>query len=108
MFQDKKWKSSSDLESIEVQGFKDLGFVFDKKELKQSLSNVIPGLREKKQNEEENEGNIARPYLSEAWCVKRLSTPPSFDWKEKKSKAEMKDQLRFWARAVACNVRQEC
>jgi hypothetical protein len=107
MFQDKRWKSSSDLESIEVQGFKDLGFVFDKKELKESLSTVIPGLREKKQNEEENEEKIARPYLSEAWCFER-STTPSIDWKEKKSTAEMKDQLRFWARAVACNVKQEC
>ncbi|KAJ3700927.1 hypothetical protein LUZ61_004632 [Rhynchospora tenuis] len=106
-FQDKKWRSSSDLESIEVQGFKDLGFVFDKKELKEGLVNVIPGLREKNQDEEENEEKITRPYLSEAWSVQR-SAPPSFDWREKKSKAEMKDQLRFWARAVACNVRQEC
>ncbi|KAF3328825.1 hypothetical protein FCM35_KLT05903 [Carex littledalei] len=106
MFQDKRWKGSSDLESIEVQGFKDLGFSFDKKELKESLANVIPGLRKKNQNEEEDEKKITRPYLSEAWYVDR-SAPPRFDWIEKKSKAEMKDQLRFWARAVACNVRQE-
>ncbi|KAJ3694487.1 hypothetical protein LUZ60_009967 [Juncus effusus] len=111
-FQEKKWKSSSDLESIEVQGFKDLGFVFDKEDLKESLATVIPGLREKKEKETEEEGEeegkITRPYLSEAWNVKRTLTTPSFKLMEKRSADEIKDQLRFWARAVACNVRQEC
>jgi hypothetical protein len=27
---------------------------------------------------------------------------------EARSAAEVKDQLRMWAQAVACNVRQEC
>ncbi|KAG8052774.1 hypothetical protein GUJ93_ZPchr0001g29798 [Zizania palustris] len=42
-----KWKSSNDLESIEVQGFKDLGFVFDQEELRESLVDVLPGLYSK-------------------------------------------------------------
>ncbi|KAL6645500.1 hypothetical protein ACP70R_017108 [Stipagrostis hirtigluma subsp. patula] len=41
-FHDKKCKSSSYLESIEAQGFKDLGFVFDKKELRENLAYVLP------------------------------------------------------------------
>lgn len=34
-----------------------------------------------------------------------VSTPPSVP---KDSRKEMKDQIKFWARAVASNVRQEC
>ena len=34
-----------------------------------------------------------------------LATPPRVP---KDSRKEMKDQIKFWARAVASNVRQEC
>lgn len=105
-FQEKKWKSLSDLEFIEVQGFKDLGFVFDEEgSTTASLANVIPGLRDKKAGE--GDDKVTRPYLSEAWFVQR-SAPPMMKWVDKRSAADMKEKLKFWARAVACNVRQEC
>ncbi|XP_072998705.1 uncharacterized protein [Typha latifolia] len=109
-FQERKWNSLSDLESMEVQGFKDLGFVFDKEGLNENLANVIPGLRGKRASNDDDDGgndNVIRPYLSEAWFVQR-SAPPILKLVDKRSGVDMKDQLKFWARAVACNVRQEC
>uniref|UniRef100_A0ACD5VFL8 Uncharacterized protein n=1 Tax=Avena sativa TaxID=4498 RepID=A0ACD5VFL8_AVESA len=131
-FQDKKWKSSSALESIEVQGFKDLGFVFDQEELRESLADVLPGLRDSSKaaksssgsvsgsgsasdNDDANsdaggsDGIVRRPYLSEAWQHgARSASAIRLQQADARSAAEMKDQLRMWAQAVACNVRQEC
>ncbi|CAL9170669.1 unnamed protein product [Musa hybrid cultivar] len=103
--QGKKWRSYSDLESFEIQGFKDLGFVFDEEASKAGLSDVIPGLRERR-NSDDGHGRVPRPYLSEAWFVER-SAPPRLEWAEKRSATDMKEQLRFWARAVACNAKQD-
>jgi hypothetical protein len=106
---DKKmmWKSSSDMESMEVQGFKDLGFVFDKEELRENLADVLPGLK----NDDHHNGSVRRPYLSEAWHHDDRRQPPALirvQSEARSSAEEMKDQLRMWAQAVACNVRQEC
>jgi hypothetical protein len=59
---------------------------------------------------------VPRPYLSEAWQHGARSAPPlttsasaiKLQQADARSAAEMKDQLRMWAQAVACNVRQEC
>ncbi|CAD6233738.1 unnamed protein product [Miscanthus lutarioriparius] len=98
-FQDKKWKRSSDLESIEVQ-----------EELRASLADVLPGLKQqtKSKSQSQSQGQSSsssprRPYLSEAWQQVRRPALARVQ-----SAAEMKDQLRMWAQAVACNVRQEC
>jgi hypothetical protein len=132
-FLDKRWKSSSALESIEVQGFKDLGFVFDQEELRESLADVLPGLKTRtssnsgsgsaSDNDDANDAGqdeevVPRPYLSEAWQHGARSAPPltssasasaiRLQQADARSAAEMKDQLRMWAQAVACNVRQEC
>lgn len=96
---DKKCKSSSDLESMEVQGFRDLGFVFEQEELRESLTDVLPGLKQ----QQTQSPRRRRPYLSEAWHQVRRPALARVQ-----SAAEMKDQLRMWAQAVACNVRQEC
>ena len=107
-FQEKKWKSLSDLELEELQGFKDLGFVFDNVQLSASLMKVVPGLRQQKMAANENENdNTRRPYLSEAWLLRRSETP-KLRWANQKSVEDKKEQLRSWVRAVACNVRQEC
>ncbi|KAL6850260.1 hypothetical protein ACP4OV_020887 [Aristida adscensionis] len=108
---DKKWKSSSDLESIEVQGFKDLGFVFDKEELRENLAVVLPGLRGGKVKAagagDGDSSGVRRPYLSEAWQhVERSAAAAAI--RVQPDAAGMKDQLRMWAQAVACNVRQDC
>lgn len=106
----KSWKSLSDLEIEEVQGFMDLGFVFNKDEMNPSILNIIPGLQEKRpeeKQEDEEHDRVRRPYLSEAWLVQR-SDPPKLNLVDRGSAVDMKQQLKAWARTVASNVRQEC
>lgn len=106
----KSWKSLSDLEIEEVQGFMDLGFVFNKDEMNPSILNIIPGLQEKRpeeKQEDEEPDRVRRPYLSEAWLVQR-SDPPKLNLVDRGSAVDMKQQLKAWARTVASNVRQEC
>ncbi|WVZ01239.1 hypothetical protein V8G54_027308 [Vigna mungo] len=100
-------RSLSDLEYEEVQGFKDLGFSFEKETLSPSLANILPGLQEKKRDETEEDKAARRPYLSEAWLVQSCA-PPIPNWASNKSAGDMKQQIKFWARAVASNVHQEC
>lgn len=106
MNQLKSQMSFKELESEELQGFKDLGFDLDKKELSPNVVRIIPGLQEKVE-----ENRTARPYLSEAWAA-HSSAPPVPRWGGKRptvrSTEDMKAQIKFWARAVASNVRQEC
>ncbi|PIA35075.1 hypothetical protein AQUCO_03600024v1 [Aquilegia coerulea] len=99
-------KSPSELEIEEVQGFKDLGFDFEKIDLNPTVKNIIPGLQIKKPDDW-NEQKVRRPYLSEAWIVQR-STPLMPDWIDPGSAGDIKKQLKYWARAVASNMRQEC
>ena len=100
-------RSLSDLEFEEVQGFKDLGFSFEKETLSPSLASILPGLQEKKRDETEEDKAARRPYLSEAWLVQSCA-PPIPNWASHKSSGDMKEQIKFWARAVASNVHQEC
>ncbi|XP_058092339.1 uncharacterized protein LOC131238749 [Magnolia sinica] len=98
------WKSMSDLEFEEVQGFMDLGFIFNKEDISPSVLNMIPGLQEKRPIDGDK---VRRPYLSEAWVV-QTSDPPILNWVYRKSAVDMKEQLKVWARTVASNVRREC
>lgn len=94
MNQLRKQKSSSIVESKRLQDF---GFDIKKKDTSNPRKiSTIPGLREK------------HPlYLSEArWT--HSSAPPVPKWGGNKSTEAMKEQIKFWARAVACNVHQEC
>ncbi|XP_020203646.1 uncharacterized protein LOC109789162 [Cajanus cajan] len=100
-------RSVSDLEFEEVQGFKDLGFSFEKETLSPSLASILPGLQEKRRDETEEDKAHRRPYLSEAWLVQSCA-PPIPNWASHKSAGDMKEQIKFWARAVASNVHQEC
>ncbi|GER35965.1 hypothetical protein STAS_12277 [Striga asiatica] len=66
----KSHKSLINLEYEELQGFKDLGFDFDEKELSPKVISTIPALQEKRDIIKEDEGKSARarrPYLSESW-----------------------------------------
>ncbi|XP_020594601.1 uncharacterized protein LOC110034698 [Phalaenopsis equestris] len=96
----KKWRSLGDLETMELQGFRDLGFVFDETE---GLFRCIRGRKE----EEEEDGGMKSSYLPAAWLTRR-SAPPMVLGLGFWSGEEMKEQLRFWARAVAFTVRQDC
>lgn len=100
-------KSLSDLEFEEVQGFKDLGFSFKKEAINPNVANVIPGLQQKNREEREEEKAVRRPYLSEAWLLQSCP-PPIPICTSNKSPEDMKAHIKFWARAVASNVRQEC
>ncbi|CAL0326538.1 unnamed protein product [Lupinus luteus] len=97
-------RSLSDLELEEVQGFKDLGFSFEKEALSPSLANIIPGLQEKNRDETEEDKAARGPYLSEAWLVQTCAPPMPPNWDSDKSSTCMKEQIKFWARAVASNV----
>ncbi|XP_039025668.1 uncharacterized protein LOC120159067 [Hibiscus syriacus] len=99
-------KSHSDLAFQELQGFKDLGFTFDDGDLSPDVVNILPGLQGTKIDELE-QGKVRKPYLSEAWLVQGPA-PPLPACVTKNSAEDMKAQIRFWARAVATNVRQEC
>ncbi|MQL80028.1 hypothetical protein Taro_012479 [Colocasia esculenta] len=103
-FQVKKWRSFGDLGTEEVQCLRDLGFVLDDGSVTPGMLEVMLGLRG---GELEGTKVVRRPYLPEAWLVER-SEPPALDWVGGGSAAYVKEQLRFWAQAVAYNVRQEC
>ncbi|XVF18771.1 hypothetical protein REPUB_Repub11eG0052100 [Reevesia pubescens] len=101
-------KSHSDLAFQELQGFKDLGFTFDKEDLSPGLVNILPGLQENKIQDDLKRDKVRRPYLSEAWHVQSHAPPnPIPNCVSKNSAEDIKAQLKFWARAVATNVRQE-
>ncbi|KAF6170666.1 hypothetical protein GIB67_015618 [Kingdonia uniflora] len=106
----KSSKSLSDLESEEVQGFKDLGFTFNEEDLNPNVINIVPGLQRQKtfNNVEEQ---MKRPYLSEAWLLQRYAQSIPDNWidhDQRSDGGDVKTQLKFWARMVASNVRQEC
>lgn len=101
-------KSLNDLEVEELQGFKDLGFTFENKDLiPTTVVNILPGLREKRP-QDLNPEKVQRPYLSEAWLVQSYTLPAPKLALTKKSHEDMKAQIKFWARSIASNVRQEC
>ncbi|PPS16438.1 hypothetical protein GOBAR_AA04140 [Gossypium barbadense] len=101
-------KSYSDLAFQELQGFKDLGFTFDKEDLSPDVVNILPGLQGDKIEDELQPDKVRKPYLSEAWLVQGPVPPPIPTCVSKNSAKDMKAQIKFWARAVATNVRQEC
>lgn len=110
MSRSRSYRSVTELENYEVKGFMDLGFVFRKEELSMEIMNIIPGLQrlgkegrddEASREEKEEDEGVERPYLSEAWMRHDLSVvSPSLQPRSPYG-ADMKRQLRFWAREVA-------
>lgn len=114
-------RSLKELELEEVKGFVDLGFVFKKEHMSPRMMSLLPGLqrlslfRNKRQKEEEGkeeeetERGIIRPYLSEAWLIKRPDSPLlNLKIPRVCAAADMKKHLKFWARTVASVLQQEC
>ncbi|KAL6553467.1 hypothetical protein OROGR_007309 [Orobanche gracilis] len=106
-------RSLIDPDSEELQGFSDLGFDVDSSR----NVNIITGSHEQnkiqeEEDEDDDDGGTSRtrkPYVSEAWGAQSHSAPPIPKWGGKgRSTADMKAQIKFWARVVASNVRQEC
>ncbi|KAK4771188.1 hypothetical protein SAY87_031720 [Trapa incisa] len=108
-------KSRGELEFEELQGFKDLGFTFDKKDLSPRVVNILPGLQEKKEDcrvedDDKEDQKRREPYLSEAWLLSKTFKPQIPTWAHRGSAQEkdVKAHIKFWARAVASNVQPEC
>ncbi|KAK7285081.1 hypothetical protein RJT34_19839 [Clitoria ternatea] len=119
-------RTLGELELDEVKGFMDLGFTFKKENLNPRMMSVVPGLQRLglHQNEQSNDAsetdkvsdiiaeeqrrNIMRPYLSEAWLVKRPDSPLlNLKLPKHCSASNMKKHLRFWAKTVASEIHQE-
>ncbi|GMI71256.1 hypothetical protein HRI_000794900 [Hibiscus trionum] len=111
-------RSLQDLELEEVKGFMDLGFIFKKEHLDSRMINVVPGLLRLGLFETESNSNLAadeekngvmRPYLSEAWLIRRPDSP-LLNLKIPRVSAadDMKKHLKCWAQTVAYVVQQEC
>ncbi|XP_015055128.1 uncharacterized protein LOC107001683 [Solanum pennellii] len=114
------YKSFGDLELEELRGFMDLGFIFRKEHISKRMINVIPGLQRLEivicecedtkaiVAEEEDKREIVRPYLSEAWLIKRPNSPLlNMRIPRISAPSDMKKHLRYWAKTVATVVRQE-
>lgn len=125
-------KSLSELEVEEVKGFMDLGFRFDTQHLCPRMMTVVPGLQRlgscnnmsqkqmfddkilmefKKDDDHDSQENmerIMRPYLSEAWLIRRPDSP-LLNLKIPRASAanDMKKHLKHWARTVAAVIQQE-
>ncbi|XP_022766154.1 uncharacterized protein LOC111311042 [Durio zibethinus] len=120
-------RSLKDLELEEVKGFMGLGFIFKKEHLNARMISVVPGLlrlgffRTKQKTDElnlaanelpkdddieqEEERCVIRPYLSEAWLIKRPDSPlVNLRVPRVSATADMKKHLKFWARTVASVV----
>ncbi|GKV16475.1 hypothetical protein SLEP1_g27115 [Rubroshorea leprosula] len=78
-------KSLSNLEFHDQKGFKDLGYY----------------------KEMAKQDKARRADLSKAWIVQSFAAQTS-NCAAKTSTEDMKAQIKFWARAVATNIRQEC
>ncbi|RAL41643.1 hypothetical protein DM860_008825 [Cuscuta australis] len=104
-------KSLSDLEFKELKGFMDLGFVFSDEDRESELVSIIPGLQKKGVSESGQISDVSRPYLSEAWDAmeeeERDIGSGLGNWRVPAfgNEMEIKKHLRFWAYAVASNVR---
>ncbi|OVA10166.1 Protein of unknown function DUF1685 [Macleaya cordata] len=112
-------KSLWDLEYEEIKGFMDLGFRFNKEQLCPRMMSVIPGLQrigedykdcfEFGEKELKEDHEVERPYLSEAWLIKRPNSPLlNLRMPPVSASSDMKKHLRFWARTVASAVQLEC
>ncbi|KAA8516533.1 hypothetical protein F0562_016961 [Nyssa sinensis] len=131
-------KSLSELELEEVKGFMDLGFIFNKEHLSPRMMSVVPGLlrigkqkterktklmirdasevevakdeeiEEDEDGDDEDKRGVTRPYLSEAWLIRKPDSPLlNLRIPRVSAAADMKKHLRNWARTVASVIQQE-
>ncbi|MCD7449953.1 hypothetical protein HAX54_002478 [Datura stramonium] len=124
-------KSLDELELEELQGFMDLGFIFRKEHISKRMISVIPGLQRLEMamaededkicedsvaisindivaEQEDDKREIVRPYLSEAWLIKRPDSPLlNLRIPRISAASDMKKHLRYWAKTVATVVLQE-
>lgn len=123
-------RSFGELELEEVKGFMDLGFIFKREDLSPRMMSLLPGLQrlgrrgsnkgakgakaaardeevveDKDEESKSGASTISRPYLSEAWLIRKPNSPLLNLRVPKVSAAsEMKKHLRFWAKTVASEI----
>lgn len=116
----KSCRSLGELELEEVKGFIDLGFEFKRENLSPQMVTLLPGLQrlgipinkqkqlEEKNDDEDHKRDKSRPYLSEAWTIKRPNSPLlQLRMPKVSSTSDMKKHLKFWAKTVASEIQQE-
>lgn len=125
-------KSLGELELEEVKGFMDLGFEFKRENLSPQMVKLVPGLQrlrtqinkqgpeeeddddgdgdgddddDGEKNDDDKKRDIARPYLSEAWTIKRPNSPLlNLRMPKVSSTSDMKKHLKSWAKTVAFEI----
>ncbi|KAL8167951.1 hypothetical protein V2J09_009450 [Rumex salicifolius] len=96
-------KTAVELEQEEVKGFIDLGFNFEKDRITPKMMSVVPGLQQRLGAA--GGGGRRRPYLSEAWVIKRPESPLLRLRMPRGVSAasisnHMKKHLKLWAKTV--------
>ncbi|CAM8887988.1 unnamed protein product [Rhodiola kirilowii] len=112
-------KSVAELEFEELEGFRDLGFVFSEEDRKDStLVQIVPGLKRLAKGGDEGVERLMndhRPYLSEAWdamekkedILKRtvLINRSIQEMGNDQNETLLKGLIKSWAHSVASAVR---
>lgn len=76
--------------------------------LHQKLKDATEIVQDNDTEAKEEERDIKRPYLSEAWLIKRPDSPLlSLRIPKPCSTANMKKHLQFWAKTVASEIHQQ-
>ncbi|CAA2938680.1 Hypothetical predicted protein [Olea europaea subsp. europaea] len=104
-----------DIETIDMEGYSEMKqkhLIYQA--MKMQKSNDRRGFRDSRlsYNKRDSNPNVLKTleeyeYFSETWHGES-SAPPIPKWVDKRSNKDMKAQIKFWARAVASNVRAEC
>lgn len=111
--QRKNSKSMTACEFNELQGFMDLGFHFSQEDMTPRIVKMFPVLQRKLEEAGSSQKRLEivrqKPIQSSGttWLVRQSSTPLR-QWQIPATREDMKEHLKFWARAVASTVRQEC
>ncbi|GMH25557.1 hypothetical protein Nepgr_027400 [Nepenthes gracilis] len=99
----KSLKRTCDLEHEELQGFKDLGFDAEEESLSSSAVDILSELQIEDNVKQHRRKAISSPELFKPW-----QAPPIPSWVDTDSAKDVKEQIKFWARAVASNLREKC
>ncbi|CAA6656879.1 unnamed protein product [Spirodela intermedia] len=117
----RRYKSFSELEEEEVKGFVDLGFVFNKETISPRMMRVVLGCRDWRGRRRRgggagrggDEGEDEEAVPGGGVGCQRAQQPPfsiaeSADAPSSPTEcADVKRNIRFWARSVASAVHQE-
>ncbi|KAJ7546784.1 hypothetical protein O6H91_08G054300 [Diphasiastrum complanatum] len=109
-------KGTDHIEYDEMKGFRELGFSFSQDKLTPRVISLFPGMKVD-YAEGKNYSKVSfvastqyKLYTSPTWWTTKPNSP-LYNWQfpdPHQEGVDMKAHLKFWARAVASTVRQEC